>query len=105
MDVDRATRAAPLPTPERAMTLLDMIKKRCLHGNWDDVTPRCVFLLYTNTVYPVQYVQYRASVTPCCHLSSCIPLSLVESLYLTLPYSTSLHLTLALLTSAVDAQE
>lgn len=47
VDVDRATRVAPLPTPERAMTLLDMIKKRCLGANWDDVTPRCVHVLMT----------------------------------------------------------
>lgn len=40
VDVDRATRVAPPPTPEMAMSLLDMIKKRCLDGNWDDVTPR-----------------------------------------------------------------
>lgn len=42
MDVERATRVAPPPTAELAMTLLDMIKKRCLEGNWDDVTPRSV---------------------------------------------------------------
>lgn len=40
VDVERATRVAPPPTAELAMTLLDMIKKRCLDGNWDDVTPR-----------------------------------------------------------------
>ncbi|CAN0390344.1 unnamed protein product [Ectocarpus sp. 12 AP-2014] len=40
VDVERATRVAPPPTAEHAMTLLDMIKKRCLDGNWDDVTPR-----------------------------------------------------------------
>ncbi|CAM9199068.1 unnamed protein product [Laminaria digitata] len=42
VDVERATRVAPPPTAELAMTLLDMIKKRCLDGNWDDVTPRNV---------------------------------------------------------------
>lgn len=42
MDVERATRVAPPPTAELAMTLLDMIKKRCLDGNWDDVAPRSV---------------------------------------------------------------
>lgn len=40
VDVERATRVAPPPTAELAMTLLDMIKKRCLDENWDDVTPR-----------------------------------------------------------------
>ena len=40
MDVERATRAPPPPTPELSMTLLDMIKERCLKENWDDVTPR-----------------------------------------------------------------
>ncbi|CAN0264488.1 unnamed protein product, partial [Hapterophycus canaliculatus] len=40
VDVERATRVAPPPTAELAMSLLDMIKKRCLDGNWDDVTPR-----------------------------------------------------------------
>ncbi|CBJ31506.1 conserved unknown protein [Ectocarpus siliculosus] len=40
VDVERATRVAPPPTAEHAMTLLDMIKKRCLDSNWDDVTPR-----------------------------------------------------------------
>ena len=40
MDVERATRVAPPPTAELAMTLLDMIKKRCLDENWDDVAPR-----------------------------------------------------------------
>ncbi|CAN0513326.1 unnamed protein product, partial [Ectocarpus sp. 12 AP-2014] len=40
VDVERATRVAPPPTAEHAITLLDMIKKRCLDGNWDDVTPR-----------------------------------------------------------------
>eukprot|EP00904_Undaria_pinnatifida_P004878 jgi/Undpi1/151/HiC_scaffold_1.g00148.m1 len=42
VDVERATRVAPPPTAELAMTLLDTIKKRCLDGNWDDVTPRDV---------------------------------------------------------------
>lgn len=40
VDVERATRVAPPPTAEMAVSLLDMIKKRCLDGNWDDVMPR-----------------------------------------------------------------
>ncbi|CAM9269203.1 unnamed protein product [Choristocarpus tenellus] len=40
VDVDRVARSAPPPTVERTMSLLDMIKKRCIDQNWDDVTPR-----------------------------------------------------------------